>query len=406
MTGGMLPYILFVLVMYLGVVFQNIKNLYINKIGQIFILFVFFGVAGLSYKIHNDYFVYENVYYWVNKENIEFLRFEIGYKYLNYIFNKYLTFYQFKAMIYFFNTILIYLGLRKIVSKKETYLTIAFLYIGFSQFYRVYFSAFRQSIAIAIFIYSLSYLKERKFWRYMCLIVIATLFHESAILLVPVYFFYNIKIKQKMSKIIVTYIIFSILSFNNSVINFIKELAIKIISLLNYTINSDYLDTLSYTGYIYTIFILMTLILDYMIEDPLLERKKGDFIYMSLFLFIIINFLGKLLAIFFRIEIYFYIFYFIFFIRLLNRLNKEICFFLLKIVFIFLLILNYNLKYIYVDYKERGGYIPFLTLLDENLKEINYQETAEYAQAHSLYSRDTTLKEMKERIKKIYFSKE
>ena len=402
----MLPYIFFVFFASVGAFFQDTKNKCINKIGQCLILFVFFGMAGLSYKIHNDYFVYENVYNWLNEQNINNLKFELGYKYLNYFFNKYISFYQFKAIVYLINTFLIYAGLRKILTKKETYLTMAFLYIGFSQFYRIYFSAFRQSIAIAIFIYSLSFLKERKFCKYVGLISIATLFHDSAILLILVYFFYGINLRKKKKKIILFYIIFSILSFNSNIIDFIKGIVVKVIFLLNYTINSDYLDSLNYTGHIYTIFILITLILDYIIRDPLLEKEKGDFIYTSLFLFIIINFLGKLLAIFFRVEIYFYIFYFIFFIRLLEKLRENIYYFLIKILLIFLLILNYNLKYIYNDYKTRGAFIPFLTLFVENSSEINYQETAEYKHVYQLYSQDTSLKEVRERIKKIYFSED
>ena len=400
----MLPYILLVSFASIGVFFQDAKNKYINKIGHFLILFVFFGMAGLSYKIHNDYFVYENVYNWLNDQNIGSLRFELGYKYLNYFFNKYVTFYQFKAIIYFVNTILIYKGLRKILTEKETYITMAFLYIGFSQFYRIYFSAFRQSVAIAIFIYSLSYLKERKAIEYFCLIFIACLFHESAILLFPVYFFYNLKIKNKMKKNIILYIIFSILSVTPITIGVIKKVVVFFINLIGYTINSDYLDSLNYVGYIYTVFILITLILDYKIRDPFLKKKKGDFIYMSLLLFVIVNFLGKLLAIFFRVEIYFYVFYFIFFARLLEKLNKNIFTFTIKMCFFILFIGNYNLKHIYQDYRQRGVYIPFNTILKE--KRIKQQETAEYKHVYGLYDRDTTLKEVKERIYKIYFPKD
>lgn len=400
----MLPYVFFVSFASIGAIFQDTKNKYINKIGQCLILFVFFGMAGLSYKIHNDYFVYENVYNWLNEQNINNLRFELGYKYLNYFFNKYISFYQFKAIIYLINTFLIYTGLRKILTKKETYLTMAFLYIGFSQFYRIYFSAFRQSIAIAIFIYSFSYLKERKAIEYFCSIFIACLFHDSAILLFPVYFFYNLKIKNKMKKNIILYIIFSILSVTPITIGVIKKVVVFFINLIGYTINSDYLDSLNYVGYIYTVFILITLILDYKIRDPFLKKKKGDFIYMSLLLFVIVNFLGKLLAIFFRVEIYFYVFYFIFFAILLEKLNKNIFTFTIKICFFILFIGNYNLKYIYQEYRLKGSYIPFNIILKE--KRIKQQETAEYKHVYGLYDRDTTLKEVKERIYKIYFPKD
>lgn len=125
---------------------------------------------------------------------------------------------------------------------------------------------------------------------------------------------------------------------------------------------------------------------------------------MSLLLFIIANFLGKLLAIFFRVEIYFYVFYFIFFSILLEKLNKNIITFMIKICFFILFIGNYNLKYIYQEYTLRGAYIPFNTILKENSSKIKQQETAEYKHIYGLYTKDTKLKEIKERIYKIYFS--
>lgn len=52
-------------------------------------------------------------------------------------------------------------------------------------------SAIRQSIAIAIFVFAIRFAKERKIVPYILLIVVACLFHKSAIILMPVYFFAN-----------------------------------------------------------------------------------------------------------------------------------------------------------------------------------------------------------------------
>ena len=49
-------------------------------------------------------------------------------------------------------------------------------------------SGLRQALALAIFLFSCQYIHERKFYRFFLLIVLATLFHWSSIVLLPLYF--------------------------------------------------------------------------------------------------------------------------------------------------------------------------------------------------------------------------
>lgn len=58
----MLIYLMFAIVTVFSIEGIQIKNKEIKTLSQISILVIFYLVAGMSYKIHNDYFVYENIY--------------------------------------------------------------------------------------------------------------------------------------------------------------------------------------------------------------------------------------------------------------------------------------------------------------------------------------------------------
>lgn len=58
------------------------------------------------------------------------------------------------------------------------------------------FNIVRQYLALAIFVYGIQYILKNDIKKYILTIVIATLFHSSAIILLPIYFLNKIKIKR------------------------------------------------------------------------------------------------------------------------------------------------------------------------------------------------------------------
>lgn len=107
----MLIYIVFAVVTIFSIEGIQIKNKEIKTLSQISILVIFYLVAGMSYKIHNDYFIYKKI----NFSNLAHINFEKGYVFLNAVGNGVLEFYNFKALVYLMNIFLIYKGLKKIL---------------------------------------------------------------------------------------------------------------------------------------------------------------------------------------------------------------------------------------------------------------------------------------------------
>jgi len=76
----------------------------------------------------------------------------------------------------------------------------------------IYYQSFnttRQSVSVALFIFSIYYIKEKKFLLYSILCIFASLMHTSAIFLIPLYFlkYINLPYKSVTIIIIITFLI-------------------------------------------------------------------------------------------------------------------------------------------------------------------------------------------------------
>ena len=362
----------------LGEIFVNIKNKYWNRFGKYLILFLFFFVAGLSYKIHNDYEIYESIYKNITFNNIKNITNycnikELGFLYLNIIFNNILNFNYFKALIYFINTILIWKGIRYFFDEKKSLLIMCFLYL-YGVFYFFYLPSFRHSISVAIFIYSLKYLKEKNFKKYFLLSLIACLFHKSAIILFGIYYFFKF-LKINKSFLLIFYF-FNFISYY-----FLDFFWIKVINLLISFIGIFYPSILSKTEYfqlrsggspqefLFYIIIFGISILYY--------NRKEEFFMKGYLLFQVFYLFEKYVPIMYRFNLFiqiFFIFYIVIILKKIKNKNLRIIFKYLLLIFF---LLNFNLRFM-IKKSQEGCYIPFHSSIELLYKEIPYKDTAEF----------------------------
>lgn len=93
--------------------------------------------------------------------------------------------------------------------------TSVLIYFCISTFYIATFNGTRQYLAIAIFIWAIQYIEQRKFIKYLVSILLAAvLFHESVLMFIPLYFVLdkNIGLKGKVLCLIVTLFLSSVLN--------------------------------------------------------------------------------------------------------------------------------------------------------------------------------------------------
>lgn len=109
---------------------------------------------------------------------------ELGYVYFNVLLsyftaNRYIFIFIVTLIIY----VLYYVNIRRY---SADYRVAILLFFGLLFFFT--FTYLRQMIGVGIAALSLKYVYERKWWKFVALVLLATSFHNSAIILLPVYF--------------------------------------------------------------------------------------------------------------------------------------------------------------------------------------------------------------------------
>lgn len=72
------------------------------------------------------------------------------------------------------------------------------IFVCFPLFFFMSLSVVRQYMAVAIIFYCFKYIKERKIWSYLLVILLCTFIHKSAILALPIYFLYGNYVNKKI----------------------------------------------------------------------------------------------------------------------------------------------------------------------------------------------------------------
>lgn len=182
----------------LGIVLKPNNNLKNRKI-YIFIVFgLLIIIAAIrSYTIGTDTEQYTGSYKVIR--SIDFakhntIRFEIGF----FTMCKILNYFSEDPQILLIITSLIIFGAMGffVYENSEDVIMSSILFVTLN-YYGLFLSAMRQALAIGIIAFSLRYLYEKKYIKYFLGILVASLFHQTAIIMVVLIFFRNIKFFKK-----------------------------------------------------------------------------------------------------------------------------------------------------------------------------------------------------------------
>lgn len=195
-------------------------------------------------------------------------------------------------------------------------------------------SGVRQCLAVAIFFYSIKFVKYHQFFSYCFLIIIATSFHWSAALLFPFYFFGNCKISSK-SSIIFFIIAICVLAFK---INWVGNIILQIFPILEndilikklfaYSTNSSFAVQRGLTPFtVLNIVFYILIFLFAVIKREDLEKSNKYFnIFFNVFLLQIFAFfyMSEFLDMAERLKLYFILSNMCIFYYFINMLNTPI----------------------------------------------------------------------------------
>lgn len=93
-------------------------------------------------------------------------------------------------------------GIEKNIKKRYRSKNIYLTFYALPLFYLNTLNYMRQGVAVSLIFYSYTFIKRKKLFKFILLVVIATLFHKTAIITLIIYFLSDIKISRKIYLII------------------------------------------------------------------------------------------------------------------------------------------------------------------------------------------------------------
>ena len=162
--------------------------------------FVVLGTfLAVRYDFGNDYMPYMLMHKELQNMSIFNSHYEFGWIILNkFVYN----FYLLVSVLSIFNCYVYFRFINRYVPLQFWWLAV-FIYVFNTNFMLIQASAMRQTVAILVFIYSIKYIINRNFGKYFIACLIASAFHSSAILLLPVYWIGSLGLKSKFRKVII-----------------------------------------------------------------------------------------------------------------------------------------------------------------------------------------------------------
>lgn len=218
--------IIYIITFAVSCLFTYIAEKYITKSKKIFVLLSLFAIllpsiiAGVrDITIGYDVGLYGVNYFQLAVNSDSFAEYraicdtDFGYAALNYIVSRVTdNIHWFLFVIEFIIVVLVYLFAYSHREKHPMWLTmLAF----FTIFYSNSLNILRQSLALAIIIFGTRYAENSKFLKYLITTIIATMFHATAIVALPIYFLFKLEnLKRKNTYKVFTVLIIVFIMFN------------------------------------------------------------------------------------------------------------------------------------------------------------------------------------------------
>lgn len=300
--------------------FINIISLFINRNSFILIWVFLTLIAGLRYNVGTDYITYDAIFSDVLDVNVTdtYLWIEPGYLALiNFVdiingTNQLVLFIIASlSMYYYYNAF-------KYFNNSKLYLILSLLFFIAILYFPI-INISRQMLAVSIFFFAIKYIIQKQFIKYLLFILLAAMFHKTAIILIPMYWLLNIKYSK-----------FGLIIF------FIISILILILNPIQLLINIIISNELPYYNYFeYKTIVNNELLLNFLtmlklsIFIPLLSlidrnQPKYNLIFNGILFFIILKMLILNIEILNRLLFYFKPILIVFIIVSILNLSKKV----------------------------------------------------------------------------------
>lgn len=205
----------------------NSINLGISLQKERFILFLFFFIfsllIALQYDVGTDYFSYVSIFTNENSANLyrkkkEYLFYHLSMFLIKNNLHPQIGF--FVLSIIQFTCIIVFIKFLNI----KNFTIFFYLYFTVSSFFFNQTNGIRQYTATCILLLSVIYFFEKKYIRIILIIYLASLFHRSAVLFIPIYFIITIFFYRFSTKIWVFFLLLSVFLIRINIVSFVINL--------------------------------------------------------------------------------------------------------------------------------------------------------------------------------------
>ena len=199
-------YLILFLILFLYLLIKD-KKIYTKVVGIILVLFAglrgtFVGPDTFQYQwIFEDIQRYHDVvfqFFFMSSDSDDQTS-EPGYAFFQYVFGLIGDYNLFKFVCAIIQTVP---AIRLIQKYSDNKLVSMIAYFCLPVYTMMSMSMMRQGLAFGIFLLAYQYILERKLWKYVCCVLLAFLFHTSALVTLPLYFLYSVPYKKKYNWII------------------------------------------------------------------------------------------------------------------------------------------------------------------------------------------------------------
>lgn len=187
-----------------------------------FFAFVLFFLMLRHETVGADIKNYLNRFKEVSNQTFKEIFTEYDSEYLYYVLNRMIGFFTSNKQVFLsIIAVICVIPVAKLYSKSENaLLTIAIFLIGSN--FDMLFSGLRQSLAIAIVAISYKYIKEKKFFKFLLIVLVAFFFHKSAFIALLLYPVYHMKITRIKAALFVP-VIGAVFVFRNQIFEYILQ---------------------------------------------------------------------------------------------------------------------------------------------------------------------------------------
>lgn len=299
------PYILFVLFLFIGSLLEVMGYREDQmKYVRWFILGFLLVFVGLRFNTGADWNNYKLAFESIS-EGIKSTGWESGFivlmKVIFYLFGNY-------YVLQFLVTSLLLYSLNKFYTNNTNYPILSMTLFVLIFFTSILMAQLRQSIAMSVILIGAKYVFKRNFLKYLIIVVLACLFHVSAIVALPIYFL-NRKISTTISVLLIlTVQVFYF--FPSVILNMVETIVVIFPSrfqrLFEVYVGTSYADKVEFSSGVYYIATLLFLIVVLFLSKK--STDKSIYFHNTLIILIILYSLSKAFLILERFQSYYYVF--------------------------------------------------------------------------------------------------